>query len=259
MTKTLGIDLSSQDADTATCIINWSDGHATVTEPILERSDDAKLLEQIGRVDKVGIDVPLGWPRSFVDAVNGYSHLDLWPKQYLHSDNPAYRYRTTDLWVEALWASKGVKKWPLSVSTDRIALPAMRAAALLSKLPPVPRDGSLKIVEVYPAAALRSWGFKYEGYKGPEHRAERETLVNEFLQQTWWLTVPDVEAERCRQNDDAFDALIAALVARATLCELTHEIPEEHADVALHEGWIAVPREGSLMKLHHDHQPPDPQ
>ncbi len=44
---------------------------------------------------------------------------------------------------------------PLSVSTDRIALPAMGAASLLSRLPErAPLDGSGVIVEVYPAAAL---------------------------------------------------------------------------------------------------------
>jgi len=74
--------------------------------------------------------------------------------EYAHSDTRAVRYRRTDL---AIWQMMTGGP-PLSVSTDKIALPAMRAAAILSRLPqPVALDGSEIVVEVYPAAALKRW------------------------------------------------------------------------------------------------------
>jgi hypothetical protein len=74
--------------------------------------------------------------------------------------------------------------------------------------------------------------------------------VNRFLSETEeWLNVCDTHSDLCRRNDDAFDALIAALVARASDCKLTEPIPEEHRKIARREGWIAVPIEGSLSQL----------
>jgi Protein of unknown function (DUF429) len=245
--KTAGIDLSSQAAHTATCVIEWSDQEATVTKLFL-KTDDATIKGLIAdpEVHKLGIDVPLGWPRAFADAVTGYSAKGPWPTEYLHAANDAYRYRKTDLWVK-----DNLKKSPLSVSTNLIALPAMRAAALLSTLPDrCARDGSGVVVEVYPAVALRRWGFPSQGYKRKKNLSVRQALVDRLLEETKeWLSVGDKEADLCRRSDDAFDALIAALVARARDCALTEPIPEEHLDSALCEGWIAVPCEGSLIRL----------
>jgi predicted nuclease with RNAse H fold len=243
MMKTAGVDLASKDADTATCIIEWSDGEATVSE-LIQNTGDATILELINSVDKVGIDVPLGWPIAFVDAVGHYSAGGWWPSEYVHADNESYRLRATDLWVK-----RNLEKMsPLSVSTNFIAIPAMRAAALLPD--GFARDGCGLVVEVYPAVALRRWEFCWRGYKHKEHRAARETLVDDFLKKTErWLNVTEEDAELCRQSDDAFDALIAALVARAKACELTEPIPEEHCESARREGWIAVPRSDSLSRL----------
>ena len=51
------------------------------------------------------------------------------------------------------------------------------------------------------------------------------------------------------QSDDAFDAVIAALVARAFSVGEVEPIPPEDRGVALREGWIAVPYAGSLSLL----------
>src|SRR5262249_19256695 len=71
------------------------------------------------------------------------------------------QFRATDRFVY-----ERTKRWPLSVSSDRIAIPAMRAAALFTRLAEkadsVARDGSGKVVEVYPAVALRIWGLNAE-------------------------------------------------------------------------------------------------
>jgi predicted nuclease with RNAse H fold len=242
---TAGVDLSSQAAKTATCVIDWSDQRAKVVELTLGGDDDS-ISALIARVDKLGIDVPLGWPIAFAEAVVGYSVDGSWPTEYLHTDNVSYRYRRTDLWV---WKNLGTSP-PLSVSADRISLPAMRAAALLSHLPQrSARDGSGVVVEVYPAAALRRWGLRSRQYKRKENSDARRELVARLLAETTWLSIESSSADLCIDSDDAFDALVAALVTRAAAMELVEPIPGEDLTSALREGWIAVPIDGSLNRL----------
>ena len=77
-------------------MIEWSDGQATVTSLALGVQDNT-IKELIFKANKVGIDVPLGWPVAFVDAVSQHSRDGSWPASYSHADNCAYRYRRTDL------------------------------------------------------------------------------------------------------------------------------------------------------------------
>jgi hypothetical protein len=243
---TAGVDLASQAPRTAACVVDWSSRPVSISELVVGVSDD-DIAALVPRVDKLGIDVPLGWPVAFVDAVARHSTDGSWPAGYRHPDTSAFRYRRTDLWVwEQLRASP-----PLSVSSDRIALPAMRAAALLARLPQrAALDGSGAIVEVYPAAALRRWGLPSRLYKRSENSDARQVLVARFLSKTaGWLRVGEAEAQLCRLSDDAFDALVCALVARAAAVDQVDQIPAEDRATALREGWIAVPCAGSLGML----------
>ena len=47
--------------------------------------------------------------------------------------------------------------------------------------------------------------------------------------------------ELCRTSDDAFDAVVSALTARAAARALVEPVPPAHRDVAAVEGWIALP------------------
>jgi len=243
---TAGVDLASQALHTAACVIEWSGGQAAVTNLALDVQDSA-IAELISRASKVGIDVPFGWPIAFADAVSQHSRDGLWPLDYRHADNSTYRYRRTDL---AVWKMLKTSP-PLSVSSDRIAIPAMRAAALLSRLPErAPLDGSGVIVEVYPAAALRRWEFAWRGYKRSANSQSRQLLVESLLREAGdWLIIDEAGVSRCLSSDDAFDALVAALVARATAVDLVEEIPADEHPAALREGWIAVPQVGSFPLL----------
>ena len=243
---TAGVDLSSQDAKTAACLIEWSPSKAEVIELDLNIADGA-IASLIGSVDKLGIDVPLGWPVEFTRAVFDYSNGGSWPEEYEHQDNVQFRLRRTDIW---LWKDLGMAP-PLSVSADRIALPAMRAASLLSRLPmQFPRDGSGTVVEVYPAAALRQWGLPSRGYKSKDNLSNRRQLVEQVLTETsGWLEISTSHVDLCLQSDDALDSLIASLVARAAATGHVEEIPSEDHLVALKEGWIAVPLVASLHHL----------
>lgn len=156
------------------CELEWSEGRARIMDLRVGVSD-AQIAERTGDADKLGIDVPLGWPSAFVDAVTQHAHDGSWPPQYQHSNTLSVRYRRTDL---VTWESmKGHP--PLSVSTDKIALPAMRAAALLSRLDERSAlDGSGIVVEAYPAVALKRWGFTSRGLQGLRGQQLGSSLSN---------------------------------------------------------------------------------
>ena len=71
-----------------------------------------------------------------------------------------------------------------------------------------------------------------------------------FVERTrrWVELAPEVHT-CCLESDDAFDALIAALVARSVHLNLVEPIPEEDLETASLEGWIALPLRDSLDRL----------
>lgn len=242
---TLGIDLASRPERTAACAIEWTHGRARVMD-VACGQDDAALLERIAAADKTGLDVPFGWPDAFVDHVARFHAGGDWAAT---TTLAALRFRETDRVVAARTG-----RWPLSVSTDLIGVPAFRAAALLSRLHDqghvVDRSGTGRLVEVYPAAALRLWGLASTGYKRREGRPSLTTLLAELRRRTrGWLEL-DVAARRlCGASDDALDALVAALVARAAAIGLCEPPPPEHAARAAREGWVALPTADALDRL----------
>jgi len=250
-TRTAGVDLASQVDNTAACVIEWRDRSARIVE-LHDAFDDVGITRLLHSVAKVGLDVPFGWPISFVEALQQHSHDGTWPLDYRHGLSREFRYRQTDLWLQTLpLGDHGHLPAPLSVSTDRIAIPAMRAAALLGAITPrLALDGSAVAVEVYPAAALLRWGYPSRGYKGRTNAVPRRLLVEAFRQRNAsWLHLEGEQFDRCCANDNLFDALIAALVARARLVGQTEPIPEGLLDAARREGWIAVPLPDSLDRL----------
>jgi len=249
--RTAGVDLASQDEKTWTCCIEWITGRAAVRSLEGNQSDgDLAALIEDGRIAKVGIDVPLGWPVSFAAAVASHSATGTWPNEYEHKTDTQYRLRATDRHVQR---KDVLGMSPLSVSTDWIGVPAMRAASLLARLPGrVALDGSGKVVEVYPAAALRRWGLPFRLYKGKKNALPRQALVDELMAPAFagrWLVLGEFE-DKCRASDDALDAVVAALVARASATDgLVDPIPDGQRGAELREGWIALPAPDSLDVL----------
>lgn len=239
MMTTLGIDLAAQPSNTGLCVVEWTGNRAVVTH-LTCGVTDAVVLNWHTRSDKIGIDVPLGWPLTFVRAVEKYARGEKW----LNAPSERLRYRATDRYVAKRTG------WPLSVSTDRIGITAMRAASLLSRMEGSSRAGEGKIVEVYPASALRIWGFKPSGYKGKDGLENRRALLAAILRQTrGWLELPAKDRHLCTSSDNALDALAAALIARAAAIGLCEPIPKRMARLASIEGWIALPGAGSLSRL----------
>jgi hypothetical protein len=241
---TLGIDLASQPRSTAACAIEWRAGRARVIDVACDQDDDA-LVKRIAGADKVGLDVPFGWPDAFVEAVARFHMGRAWPEATV----TALRYRETDRVVAARTG-----RWPLSVSTDLIGVPTFRAARLLARLAveghAVDRSGAGRLVETYPAAALRLWGFASTGYKRRDGRPSLLALLRQLEARTrGWLDLGAAARRLCRGSDDALDAVVAALVARAAALGLCDGPPPRLADTAAREGWIALPAADALDRL----------
>jgi hypothetical protein len=212
--------------------------------------DDDALVAHMGDADKVGIDAPFGWPSEFVKAVVAHFGQNGWPGR--GTDQRTFRdrlvFRETDRrMIEA-------KSRPLSVSTDRIGVTAMRCAHLLDRVAqddgrPVDRVGRGKLVEVYPAAALRRWGFTATGYKRKAGLAALGVLIEDLERRAPWLEMSEGHRQLCRTSDDAFDALVAALVTRAGAIGLTELPLDELLPLAIAEGWIHLPNAGSFNRL----------
>jgi len=149
---------------------------------------------------------------------------------------------------------KDLGRPPLSVAADKIALPAMRCAGLLDALGVVDRSGDGQVFEVYPAVALKTWGLASSGYKASRtapggDRASLALLLGSLVERCPWLHLSDEAILLCSSDDDAFDALVASLVARAAVLGLTARPTTDEAALATREGWIAVPSPGSLERL----------
>jgi hypothetical protein len=96
------------------------------------------------------------------------------------------------------------------------------------------------IVEVYPAAGLKLWHLPHNRYKGRANHTALGALVDALIRGAPWLDLGDHERV-CRLSDHAFDAVVAALLARAAARGLT-VMPEGVDRVAgTTEGWIALP------------------
>lgn len=259
MTATYGIDLASQPRKTAACMIEWDHGRGRVCCPG-EGVTDRDIIGQVGQeyVSSVAIDAPFGWPSTFRDAVNGFHGAASWP------DSPGeqaaqelMRLRVTDRAVH-----EETMLTPLSVSSDRIAIVAMRCARLLSTLWRQPgrvqdRAGLNGIAEVYPAAALVQWGLSQRAgvadpgtYKGndPAARIRRGRIFDAIANATHgWLEMHEKVRIVCIANDDCLDALICALIARAV--ELGRVLPVADPQAAADEGWIRLPLKEPLSAL----------
>jgi hypothetical protein len=218
--------------------------------------DDDRLVELMlgsrGAVPaKIGIDAPLGWPVDFVRAV---ADLDAWPLVD-EVDPVALVRRLCDRWIHA-----ETGKLPLSVSADRIAYPAMRAARLLRRYRQatgvaIDRTGMTgPVAEVYPDTAVTRFGLRPAAtprlsYKGDGGREVRIQMLATLAELAPWLVLSDAQRTSCIGTDDHFDALIAALLTRSVQLGLTHPPPPEMAATAASEGWIHLPQPGGLLQL----------
>jgi hypothetical protein len=237
------------------CTIEWGPDAGRVIQLGGRWNDDA-LLELIAdpAVTKVGIDAPFGWPVAFIDATATYRDHGVWLA--LETNDVCFRA------TEALVAQE-MRQPPLSVAVSNLAWPAIRCARLLTRLSadgqPLDRTGAGRVVEVYPMAALRRWGVVAAGlpprewaYKGDaaDRRERRTAHLAALMERLGGIVALTAQQQiACEADDDDFDALISALVARAVEVGRVDPVPAGMRWLALREGWIQLPEPGSLREL----------
>jgi hypothetical protein len=225
--------------------MDWSADRAQLIDLKLGVSDET-IVAIAPEVSKLGIDCALGWPIEFVDFLKQHSMIESTDPTF--DGGLAWRrrmaYRETDRQAREITG-----RWPLSVSTDRLGMTAMRCAGLLSRMQRtgivIDRSGAGKIVEVYPGASLRLWGLATAGYRASQD--VRLQLLEQLQLQAPWFEpggFSDLMVESC----DAFDAVVAALATRSAALGRYEKPAEELIDQARIEGWIALPN-GPLGEL----------
>ncbi|NDO77307.1 DUF429 domain-containing protein [Kocuria indica] len=236
----IGIDLAASEQRTGLAELT-EDAGSIVVRYVSVGATDLDLVRAIRTAQRVGVDIPFGWPDAFVDVLTAHSRGTLVPP----ADTGSSWRRTLAMRAADRWIQERTGLTPLSVSTDRIAHPALRWAGIEAELRasgvPVPRDGSGVVCEVYPAAALKCWSLPHRGYKGKTNVAQRSRLMSELSDQAPWLDWGGFR-DVCAADDNALDAVLAALVAREVDLERCEPIPEELRSVSLREGWIWLPR-----------------
>lgn len=244
MQRTIGVDLAVQPRDTAAAEIRWRRDGAQVQAPILRCPDDVllELLAGLAAGERAGVDCPFGWPTAFVEAVAAHAGHRPWPGRTGREEHyDRLRLRTTDRGADAV-VRPLLGRGPLSVSMDKLGATAARWAYLADRLAaaghPVDRTGAGRVVEVYPAGARAVWGLI----------GTRSTRM--LIRAAPWLRFDPGAQQVYETNEDAFDALIAALVARAAALGLTSPPRnEEEERAAAVEGWIHLPGSDDLAGL----------
>ncbi|MFW0783413.1 DUF429 domain-containing protein [Gordonia sp. CPCC 206044] len=234
--RTVGVDLAASPKNTAIAVVDWSDSGARVAELVMP-ADDARIRAIAAGAHRIGVDAPLGWPDDFVDFVAAHHRGELPGGRGLDDIENRRRlaYRHTDrVVIENGWGR------PLSVAADQIAHVAFRAVGLIADLGVTDRVNGW-VVEAYPAAALQQWGFTSRGYKGQANHITRREMIEDLSVSAPWL---DLAAHRQRMvhDDNAFDAVVTALIARAAALGHTCLPGAVDAPVAAREGWIHVPQ-----------------
>ncbi len=235
-----GVDLAAEPKGTALAVIDWAPSNATLVELSTDVADDA-IVACAATVEKLGIDCALGWPTEFVEFLNLTNH-EGGPSEPFEGDlnlRRALAYRETDRHVREVTG-----RWPLSVSTDRLGMTAIRCAGLLSKIAasgiPVDKSGAGKIVEIYPGASLRLWGLNTSGYRASTDA--RANLLHQLTVQAPWLDLGQYRQSMI-ESCDAFDSVVAALATR--FAQLGAYEPPTQAQLikAQIEGWVALPNQ----------------
>lgn len=249
---TVGVDLASQPKGTGLVVVSWTRGAEVESAQV--GATDADVLAAADGAAGVGIDSPFGWPVAFAQAMARWSTGERFD-DLAAGPVPvgALTHRETDRWARAVTG-----RLPLSASADRLAYVAFRCARLLDELGrhrgldrPVDRTGGDGVHEVWPYGSLLVWGGWVAGYnkRGEVGEAIRARLLARLGDEVPLRLEADIAAVLVAEPD-AFDALLCALASRAVLLGgLTAPPPPEHREVATVEGWIHLPRAGTLADL----------
>ena len=224
---TWGLDLSTNPGKCAAVAIQWDTGRPEVVD-VRTPLTPAEIVDLIVTQDaQFAVDVPFGWPDAFVEFVT--AHRD--HAQRPPGDREAWRKQTL---AQRATDHRLLKHGalPLPASFDRLGKTAVMWSAiefdLLAAGIRLDRSGVTgRVCETYPTAALAAWGL-------PKAKPSLEFIERAFP----FLTIGDRWAQSLSGDDDARDALVCALVARASARQLT--VGPFDVEQARREGWIHI-------------------
>ena len=187
----------------------------------------------------VGIDAPLGWPRVFAAGIATHR-----AGESLGAQTHAAEFfdRVADRHVHRVYGKK-----PLEVGADRIARTAFSALALVAELRrhrPLamgwapPTKGEAVVIEVYPAATLRTLvGGRTPPYKKIEQVAARTALAAVLAEH---VTMSSKQRALAVSSDHLLDAIACTVAAADFVTGRAQGPTPELADLARQEGWIWI-------------------
>jgi len=246
-----GINWATEDEHRAMVVLGGCGGRAClrkIRSPLTK--EDVRGVCSDSKYSVVGVDVPFGWPKQFSDFVQPWSPAGSGGEAVPESD--VFRFRKTDLIVR-----DELRKHPLSISSDRIALSARLWAEIVLKnnLGPhidtrgLPAASSPTVIEVYPAATLRAFADQVNDKHYKREKDARvcliKALVRDFKLNVTAKQQARVVGER-EKDSDITDALIAALtglIYGGCFPQWTVRKPQSDAEreAAVKEGWIFFP------------------
>ncbi len=239
-----------------------------LTSRILALSGDARAV--------VGVDFPFGIPRAFAEAEFGFEGTvmpEMWEKIAMLVDLPKYiqeirpRLRQGDLRKFNKLLRQGDRtNFPEAYSPLNPAAPEMFAMTFfgmsmlhtlwtesICKVPPLDKTGRTGpvLLETMPGAILRAFSLPAANYKrknktngGYPEKVRSEILDGLKKKATILLQFPDSIHQKCMENHDCLDSLVAAIGA-AMWAQNPEQFrkpgPNELAAAQL-EGWIYAPR-----------------
>lgn len=233
-----GLDLSAEPKGTALSVLEVSSTRVKL-QSLEIGLRDAQIVAASTGLEKLGIDCALGWPIEFIDFLQQQANPNTEAKKFEGSIElrRTLAYRETDRMVREV-----TKRWPLSVSTDRLGMAAIRCAGLLSAIAAtganVSRAGEGLVVEVYPAASMRIWQLDSAGYRNDAD--VRARLLRELCAAAPWLEVSGHET-LLTESHDAFDSLVAALATLAVVVGHASVPMPAQFERARVEGWVHLP------------------
>lgn len=233
-----GLDLSAEPKGTALSVLEVSSTRVKL-QSLEIGLRDAQIVAASTGFEKLGIDCALGWPIEFIDFLQQQANPNTEAKKFEGSIElrRTLAYRETDRMVREV-----TKRWPLSVSTDRLGMAAIRCAGLLSAIAAtganVSRAGEGLVVEVYPAASMRIWQLDSAGYRNDAD--VRARLLRELCAAAPWLEVSGHET-LLTESHDAFDSLVAALATLAVVVGHASVPMPAQFERARVEGWVHLP------------------
>jgi predicted RNase H-like nuclease len=234
--KLIGIDCATQPQNTGLSLGVYENGQLKQLETKLGEHPIAELVYAwVTGLEKVliAIDAPLGWPMDMGQALGQHE-----AGQVIDSEPNILFSRETDRFIRS-----NLGLIPLFVGADRIARTAHAALKMIDELRQLTHRtielvwdnniSDISVIEVYPAATLKANGMPHVGYKKPEQRNVRETIIS-GLQQYMMLR----NAELLKDNADALDSAVCLLAAKDFLEGKSYQ--PINIDKAKKEGWIWV-------------------